>query len=65
MEQQLRKEIQAGVSSLKEAKPDDTGAMEFLEIEIEALKIFMERHHPEFRVIYPKLIAEARLRRKK
>jgi hypothetical protein len=39
--------------------------MEFLEIEIEALKVFMERHHPEFRVIYPKLIAEARLRRRK
>jgi hypothetical protein len=65
MQQQLRKQKEAGVSPLKEAKPADNGAMELLEIEIEALKIFMERHHPEFRVIYPKLIAEARLRRRK
>jgi hypothetical protein len=55
----MQKEIEAAVSLLKEAKLDLTATVDSLKIELEALKTFMERHHPGFADAYPKLKEEA------
>jgi hypothetical protein len=55
----MQKEIEATVSILKEAKLDLTAAVDSLKIEIEALKTYIERHHPDFAESYPKLKEEA------
>ena len=55
----MQKEIEATVSLLKEAKLDLTASVDSLKIEIEALKSYIERHHPDFAESYPKLKAEA------
>jgi hypothetical protein len=44
---------------LKEAKLDLTASVDPLKIEIEALKSYIERHHPDFAESYPKLKEEA------
>jgi hypothetical protein len=55
----LQREIEAAVSLLKEAKLDFAASLDALKIELEVVKIFMERHHPEFATVYPKLKEEA------
>lgn len=55
----MQKEIEATVSLLKEAKLDLTAAVDSLKLELEVMKIFMERYHPDFRGSYPKLREEA------
>jgi hypothetical protein len=55
----MQKEIEATVSLLKEAKLDLTASVDSLKIEIEALKTYIERHHPDFAESYAKLKEEA------
>jgi hypothetical protein len=60
----LRKEVEAAVSLLKETKSDFAATIESLNIEIEVLKLFLERQHSDFAVFYPRLRQEARMRRR-
>lgn len=55
----MQKEIEATVSLLKEAKLDLTASVDSLKIEIEALKSYIGRHHPDFADSYAKLKMEA------
>jgi len=55
----MQKEIEAAVSILKEAKLDLTAAVDSLKIEIEALKTYIGRHHPDFAESYAMLRDEA------
>jgi len=55
----IQKEIEATVSLLKEAKLDLTAAVDSLKIELEVLKTYIERYHPGFAELYPKLREEA------
>ena len=55
----MQKEIEATVALLKEAKLDLTASVDSLKIEIEALKTYIERHHPDFAESYAKLKEEA------
>ena len=55
----MQKEIEAAVSLLKEAKLDLTAAVDSLKIEIEALKTYIGRHHPDFTESYARLKEEA------
>lgn len=55
----MQKEIEATVSLLEEAKLDLTASVDSLKIEIEALKTYIERHHPGFSESYTKLKDEA------
>jgi hypothetical protein len=55
----LQKEIEATGSVMKDAKIDLTAAIDSLKLEIQAIKSFLERYHPEFSASYPKLKAEA------
>ena len=56
--QLLQKEIEATVSLLKEAKLDLSAAVDSLRIDIEVMKMFIERHHPGFFESYPRLREE-------
>jgi hypothetical protein len=55
----MQKEIGATAALLKETKVDLTAAIGSLRIEIEILKTYMERYHPEFAKTYPRLREEA------
>lgn len=55
----MQKEIEATAALLKETKVDLTAAIGSLRIEIEILKTYMERYHPEFAKTYPRLREEA------
>lgn len=55
----MQKEIEATVSLLKEAKLDLTASVDSLKIEIEALKTYIERNHPDFSESYATLKEEA------
>jgi hypothetical protein len=55
----MQKEIEATVSLMREAKIDLTAAIDSLKIELEVLKIYMERYHPGFAESYPKFREEA------
>jgi hypothetical protein len=55
----MQKEIESTASVSREAKLDLTSAMDSLKLEIEVLKIFMERYHPDFKDSYPDLKQEA------
>jgi hypothetical protein len=44
---------------MREAKIDLTAAVDSLKIELEVLKIYMERYHPGFAESYPKFREEA------
>jgi hypothetical protein len=55
----MQKEIEATASLLKETKIDLTAAIDSLKIEVEILKSYMERYHPEFGKTYPRLREEA------
>jgi len=55
----LQTEIEATASLLKDAKIDLTSALDSLKIEVEILKSYMERYHPDFAKTYPALREEA------
>ena len=55
----LQREVEAAVSLSKDAKLDFTAAVDSLRIEVEVLKMFLERFHPEFAQLYPKLKEQA------
>jgi hypothetical protein len=55
----MQREFEAAVSFMRGAKIDLTAAIDSLKIEIEILKIYMERYHPEFAESYTKLREEA------
>jgi hypothetical protein len=55
----MQKEIEAAVSLMGQAKLDLTATTDSLKIELETIKLFMERYHPGFSVAYPKLREEA------
>lgn len=57
--QLIQTEIEATASLLKDAKIDLTAALDALKIEVEILKIYMERHHPDFAKSYAALREEA------
>lgn len=51
----LQQEVEAAVSLTQEAKLNLLAAIDSLKIEVEILKRFMERHHPDFTHRYPAL----------
>jgi len=55
----MQQEIEATASLLKDAKIDLTSAIDSIKIEVEILKSYMERYHPDFARSYPALRAEA------
>jgi hypothetical protein len=55
----MQKEIEATASIMREVKIDLTAAIDALRIELEVLKMYMERYHPGFSETYPKLREEA------
>lgn len=55
----LQTEIEATASLLKDAKIDLTSSLYSMKIEVEILKAFMERYHPDFSKVYPALREEA------
>lgn len=54
----LQKEVEAAVSLTEQAKLDLVSAIDDLKIEVEILRRFMERYHPNFSSLYPKLKEE-------
>ncbi len=54
----LQREIEAAVSFTQEVKLDFLAAIDSLKIEVEILKRFMERYHPDFMHRYPALRGE-------
>ncbi len=55
----MQKEIEATASLLKDSKIDLTSAIDSLKIELEILKSYMQRFHPDFAKSYPALREEA------
>lgn len=55
----LQREIEATGSLLKDSKVDLIAAIDALRIEVEILKLYMERFHPSFGKTYPELRQEA------
>jgi hypothetical protein len=55
----MQKEIEATVSLMGEAKLDMTARIDSLRLELETMKLFMERYHPGFSEAYSKLREEA------
>jgi hypothetical protein len=55
----LQREIDATGSLLKDSKVDLIAAIDALRIEVEILKLYMERFHPSFGKTYPELRQEA------
>ncbi len=55
----MQAEIEATASLLKDTKVDLTLAVDSIKIELEILKAYMERFHPDFAKSYPKLREEA------
>ena len=55
----LEKQIEAAVSLFQDTKLDLLSAIETLRIEIETLKIFLERRNPELKSLYSQLKDEA------
>jgi hypothetical protein len=55
----MQAEIEATASLLKDSKVDLTLAIDSIKIELEILKAYMERYHPEFAKSYAKLREEA------
>lgn len=54
----LHKEVEASVSLAEQAKLDLLSAVDGLKIELEIIRRFMERYHPHFGSLYPKLKEE-------
>lgn len=55
----MQTEIEATASLLKDAKIDLVSAIDAMKIEIEVLKTYLARHHPEFAKSYGALRDEA------
>ena len=55
----IQTEIEATASLLKDAKIDLTSAVDSIKIEVEILKTYMARYHPEFAKSYAALREEA------
>ncbi len=55
----MQKEIEAAVSLMGEAKLDVIATVDSLRLELETMKLFMERYHPGFSEAYSKLKEEA------
>ncbi len=55
----MQTEIEATASLLKDAKIDLTSAIDSMKIELELLKTYLARHHPEFAKTYAALREEA------
>ena len=55
----LEKQIEAAVSLFQDTKLDLLSAIETLRIEIETLKIFLERRNTELKSVYSQLKDEA------
>jgi predicted nucleotide-binding protein (sugar kinase/HSP70/actin superfamily) len=55
----MQTEIEATASLLKDAKIDLTSALGSIKIELEILKTYMERYHPDFAKSYAALREEA------
>lgn len=51
----LQKEVEAAVSLTEDTKLDLRAAIDSIKIEVEILKRFIERHHPDFSTHYPQL----------
>lgn len=54
----LHQEVEAAVSLIEDVKLNCKTATDALKIEIEILRRFMERYHPDFARRYPELRAE-------
>jgi hypothetical protein len=61
----MRKEIEATVSGMKQARIEFNGVFDRLMIELIALKIAMERYHPGTSRSFPKFRQEAAARHRK
>ena len=57
--QLMQRELESTVSLLKKTKLDLTAAVDSLKLELEVVKIFLERHHPDFSDSYQELREEA------
>lgn len=55
----MQKEIEATVSLMRDNKLDLMAAIDSIKIELEVLKMYMERFHPGFAESYPKFREEA------
>lgn len=55
----MQQEIEATASLFKEAKIDLVSAIDSIKIELEVLKTYMQRYHPDFVKSYPALKEEA------
>jgi len=55
----MQTEIEATASLLKDAKIDLTSALDSIKIEVEILKSYMERYHPDFDKTHAALREEA------
>ena len=55
----MQTEIEATASLLKDAKIDLISALDSIKIEVEILKTYMERYHPDFAKSYAALREEA------
>ena len=55
----MQTEIEATASLLKDAKIDLTSAIDSIKIELEILKTYMARNHPEFAKTYAALREDA------
>jgi hypothetical protein len=54
----VQKEIEAGVSLTQDLRLDLLSAVDALKIEVEVLRRFMQRYHPDFSRVYADLRAE-------
>ncbi len=55
----MQKEIEASVSVMREEKLGLTATVDSLRLELETIKLFMERYHPGFSEAYARLREEA------
>jgi len=55
----MQKEIEAAVSVMRKEKLDLTATIDSLTLELETIKLFMERYHPGFSEAFAKLREEA------
>jgi hypothetical protein len=54
----LQKQIESAASLIEETKLDVVAAIDALKIEVETLRVFIERQHPELGRVYPSLKQE-------
>lgn len=55
----MQKELEAAVSVMREEKLDLMATIDSLRLELETIKLFMERYHPGFSGAYANLREEA------